>query len=133
MNDKTTLVNSGDLLMMVSLVVGENKDGGGITVDVEEGEGEHGVMVDLTPPYDGQLIQGGLVGQGMKVLLEVLHGEFISFFYSTLPFFFAKLSTSDVLPVFRLPLLFFFLKTTIEITFLSLFCVNALTSSQYTC
>lgn len=105
MNGKITLVNFGDLLTMVSLVVGENKDGVGITVDVEEEEGEHEVMVDLTPPYDGQLIPGGLVVQGMKVLLEVLHGNFTSFFILLFAFFFAKLSNSDVLPVFRLSLL----------------------------
>ena len=80
MNDKTTLVNFEDLLTMVSLVDGENKVGVGITVDVEEEEGELGEMV-LTPPYDGQLILGGLVVQGMKVLLEVLHGDFTSFLY----------------------------------------------------
>ena len=74
-NDKSTHVNSGDLLTMVSQV-GENKVGVGITVDVEEEEGELGVM-DLTPPYDGQLIQGGLVVLRMKVLLEVLHGDFL--------------------------------------------------------
>ena len=81
-NDKIILVNFGDLLTMVSLVqvVGENKVGVGITVDVEQEEGELGVM-DLTPPYDGQLILGGLVVQGMKVLLEVLHGDFTSFLF----------------------------------------------------
>ena len=87
MNDKTTLVNFGDLLTMVSLVVGENQVGAGITVDVEQEEGEVEVM-DLTPPYDGQLILGGLVVQGMKVLLEVLHGDFTSFLILLLPFFF---------------------------------------------
>jgi len=106
MNDKITLVNFGDLLTMVSLVVGENKDGVGITVDVEQEEGEHGVMVDLTPPYDGQLIPGGLVDQEMRVLLEVLRGDFTSFFilrflfyFYFYLFFFAKLSNIDVLPV----------------------------------
>ena len=112
MNDKTTLVNFGDLLLIVSLVVGENKVGVGITVDVEQEEGEHGVT-DLTPPYDGQLIPGGLVVQEMKVLLEVLHGDFTSFFFcptSTLPFFFfhLKLCNSDALPVFRLSFFLFF-------------------------
>jgi len=83
MNDKTTHVNSGDLLLMVS---GEIRVGVVIiiVVDVEEEEGELEVM-DWTLPYDGQLILGGLVVQGMKVLLEVLHGNLTSF-YST--FFF---------------------------------------------
>jgi len=100
-------MNFGDLLTMVSLVV---VDGVGITVDGEQEEGEHEVMVDLTPPYDGQLILGGLVVQRMKVLLEVLRGDSISFFILALPFFFFKLSTnSDVLPVFRLSLLSSFL------------------------
>ena len=73
--------------MMVNLAVGENKVGVGITVDVEEGEGERGVM-DLTLPYDGQLILGGLVVLGMKVL-EVLHGDlyFVSFNFFFLFFF----------------------------------------------
>jgi len=79
MNDKTTLVNFRDLLTMVSVVVeGENKVGVGITEGVEQEEGEL-VVMDLTPPYDGQLILGGLVVQGMKVLLEVLHGDITSF------------------------------------------------------
>jgi hypothetical protein len=93
MNDKITLVNFGDLLTMVRLVVGENKVGVGITVDVEQEGGEHGAMVDLTPPYDGQLILGGLVVQGMKVQLGVLHGDFFtSFFYSTFILFLFSLS-----------------------------------------
>lgn len=107
MNDKITLVNFGDHLMMVNQVVGEIKDGVGITVDVEEEEGEHGVMVDLTPPYDGQLILGGLVVQGMKVLLEVLHGDLISFLFYFCLLFFVKLCNSDILPVLRPSLLFF--------------------------
>ena len=79
---------------MVSLVVGENKVGVGIIVDVEQEEGELGVM-DLTPPYDGQLILGGLVVQGMKVLLEVLHGDFTSFLFYFYLFFSIKLSNSE--------------------------------------
>ena len=96
--------------MMVSLVVGENKDGVGITVDVEQEEGVHGVMVVLTPPYDGQLIPVGLVVQGMKVLLEVLHGDFALRFLFYFYLLFSKLSSSDVLPLFRLSLFssFFF-------------------------
>ena len=93
MNDKTTLVNFGDLLTMVSLVVGENKVGAGITVDVEQEEGEVEAM-DLTPPYDGQLILGGLVVQGMKVLLEV-HGDFTSFLFYFYLFFLFSLKLSN--------------------------------------
>lgn len=78
-------MNSGEPLTIASLVA-EIKIGVGITVaDVEEEEGELGVM-DLTPVHDGQSIPGGLVVQGMKVLLEVHHGEPTSF-YSTFAFF----------------------------------------------
>jgi len=63
---------------MVSLAVGEIKVGVGITVDVEEGEGELEAM-DLTTPYDGPSILGGLVVLRMKVLLKV-HGDLISFY-----------------------------------------------------
>ena len=91
MNDKITHVNSGDLLTMVNLVVGENKVGVGITVDVEEEEEELGVM-DLTPPYDGRLILDGLVVLGMKVLLEDLHGDnYFVLFNFLLSFFFTFL------------------------------------------
>lgn len=62
---------------MVRLVEGENKVGMGITVDAEEGEGV--VAMDSTPMYDGQLILGGLVVLGMKVLLEVPHGDLYFF------------------------------------------------------
>ena len=114
MNDKTTLVNSGDLLTMVSLVVVENKVGVGITEDVEQEEGELEVMV-LTPPYDGQLILGGLVVKGMKVLLEVLHGNFSSFFFILLlPYLFLLVSYVIVAPClyFGCLLLFLFFLST---------------------
>ena len=128
MNDKITPVNFGDLLTMVSLVVGENKVGVGITVDVEQEEGEHGVM-GLTPPYDGRLILGGLVVQGMKVLLEVLHGDLHRFFNSTLIFFLFDFVSYLVVVAC---LYFGFLSSlsfisTIEITILSLSCMNILT------
>lgn len=73
MNDKTTHV---DPLTMVSLAAGEIKVGAGMAADVEEGEGELGMM-DLTPPHGGQSILGGLVVQEMKVLREVPHGDLI--------------------------------------------------------
>lgn len=86
MNDKTTHTNFGDLLMMVS---GAIRVGVVIiiVVDVEEEEGELEVM-DLILPHDGQLILGGLGVQGMKVLLEVLHGNLTSSYSTLIVFFF---------------------------------------------
>jgi len=99
MNDKTIHVSFGDLLTMVSLAVGEIKVGVGITVDVEEGEGELGAM-DLTTPYDGPSILGGLVVLRMKVLLKV-HGDLISLSNSLFSFF--RISyLIGTLPVFQL-------------------------------